>query len=206
MANKQALADHLLTTPGSMTTPTPVEVTQADRDAASHWVIVPDNARKIRDGAMDWNPTVQAFARHRTEALASAADLDEANRACLAKRLPEEPVFILLGRDPDAGNIVRLWAERRRDAGDPEHAGPVFAIADAMDVWAATHSPETAPPKPAYLALASQRALVEADLDWLAVAKAAGEHGIRYRTNKALVQFLNTLAALSLTKAQESGV
>ncbi len=47
--------------------------------------------------------------------------------------------------------------------------------------------------------LAGHRALVEADLDWLAVAKIAGEHGIRYRTNKALVQFLNAVAALKET-------
>ena len=37
-------------------------------------------------------------------------------------------------------------------------------------------------------------ALVEADLDWRVVARLAGEHGIRYRTNKALVQFLAALA------------
>ena len=38
-----------------------------------------------------------------------------------------------------------------------------------------------------------QADLVEADVDWRVVARLAGEHGIRYRTNKALVQFLNAL-------------
>lgn len=43
----------------------PVEIIQADRDAAAPIIIVPQNAKKIRDGEMDWNPVVQAFARHR---------------------------------------------------------------------------------------------------------------------------------------------
>lgn len=38
-----------------------------------------------------------------------------------------------------------------------------------------------------------QAELVEADIDWRVVARLAGEHGIRYRTNKALVQFLNAI-------------
>lgn len=43
-------------------------------------------------------------------------------------------------------------------------------------------------------------ALVEADIDWRVVARLAGEHGIRYRTNKALVQFFAALAPF--TKGQ----
>jgi hypothetical protein len=49
-----------------------VKVEQSDRDAAAPWVIVPANERKIRAGEMDWNPIVQAFARHR---LASQAQI-----------------------------------------------------------------------------------------------------------------------------------
>lgn len=30
--------------------------------------------------------------------------------------------------------------------------------------------------------------------DWIAIAKAAGEHGIRYRTNSALIAFLKQIA------------
>lgn len=74
-----------------------------------------------------------------------ASDLD-----CLTKRLPDKSMFILLGSVGYTCNIVRLWAERRQDAGDPDHATPVFGIADAMDEWAKTHAPETAPPKDAY--------------------------------------------------------
>ncbi len=36
--------------------------------------------------------------------------------------------------------------------------------------------------------------VVEADLDWRLIAKIAGENGIRYRTNAALVKFLNALS------------
>jgi hypothetical protein len=72
--------------------------------------------------------------------------LTSANRDCLVKAKPGEPMFIILGRDPDGGTIVRLWAQRRFDAGDTEHAGPVFAIADAMDAWrTAGNRPESAP-------------------------------------------------------------
>lgn len=42
-----------------------VAVEQVDREAAAPFVIVPGNDRKIRAGEMDWNPLVQAFARHR---------------------------------------------------------------------------------------------------------------------------------------------
>ena len=89
--------------------------------------------------------------------------LTAANRDCLAKRKPGEPLFVILGRDPDGGNIVRLWAERRRDAGDPDHAEPVFAIADAMDAWAAdpANAPESAPLASAYAAPATAAATPE---------------------------------------------
>jgi len=33
---------------------------------------------------------------------------------CYEKALPDEPMFILLGRDPQAPALVRQWAERRR--------------------------------------------------------------------------------------------
>jgi hypothetical protein len=96
------------------------------------------------------------LARAAIEALPARNDeLTPANRDCLAKAKPGEPMFIILGRDPDGGNIVRLWAQRRFDAGDTEHAGPVFAIADAMDAWRDDgHLPESAPDASAYLPIA----------------------------------------------------
>lgn len=81
------------------------------------------------------------------------ADIGEANHDCLAKRRLGEPMFILLGRDPDAHNIVRSWAERRLAAGgDPDHCNPVLALADQMQAYAADpdNAPASAPPASAY--------------------------------------------------------
>jgi hypothetical protein len=61
--------------------------------------------------------------------------LDRDNQDCLDKREQGEPMFIILGRDPDGGHIVRTWAERRRAAGDEEHALRADVVADAMDIW-----------------------------------------------------------------------
>lgn len=50
---------------------------------------------------------------------------------------PDEPMFVLLGRDPSAGAIVRLWAALRR--GKVEEAAKCSearACAAAMDSWA----------------------------------------------------------------------
>lgn len=85
-------------------------------------------------------------------------DIGTGNHDCLAKRRPGEPMFILLGRDPDAHNIVRMWAQRRLDAGgDPDHCQSVFAIADAMQEYAAdpANRPASAPNAEDYPALKS---------------------------------------------------
>lgn len=81
-----------------------------------------------------------------------AGDIGSGNRDCLAKRRPGEPMFILLGRDPDAHNIVRLWAQRRLEAGDPSHATPVLALAGQMEDYAAdpANAPTSAPEAKAY--------------------------------------------------------
>ena len=42
--------------------------------------------------------------------------------------------------------------------------------------------------------------------DWLKIAKAAGEHGVRFRTNRALISFLNEIGSTSPTPAQEQGL
>jgi hypothetical protein len=57
---------------------------------------------------------------------------------CHANAHPDEPMFILLGRDPMAATLVRAWAEMREDAGeDPAKVAEARACADAMDAWAA---------------------------------------------------------------------
>ena len=84
---------------------------------------------------------------------ALSEEIGEGNRDCLAKRLPGEPMFIILGRDPDGANIVRLWAERRIAAGDAEHGESVLKIADEMDAWEG--KPKSAPDASAYPAIPS---------------------------------------------------
>ena len=64
-------------------------------------------------------------------------------------------MFIILGRDPDAEFITRLWGQRRHDAGDPEHAKQVFALADEMAAYEG--KPESAPDASAYPPAADAR-------------------------------------------------
>ncbi len=61
--------------------------------------------------------------------------IDDANLDCLRKRYENEPMFIILGRDPDAAAITRLWAERRINAGDFDHGAKVLEIAQAMETF-----------------------------------------------------------------------
>jgi hypothetical protein len=56
---------------------------------------------------------------------------------CLAQAKPDEPYFVLLGRDPMAGLLVRLWADMREKRGeDPDKVANARKIADEMDAWA----------------------------------------------------------------------
>ena len=68
---------------------------------------------------------------------------------CLKKADPDEPVFVLLARDPLAADLVREWARRylARKMLDVQPHGPpltaktrrkareAMACADAMDGW-----------------------------------------------------------------------
>ena len=55
---------------------------------------------------------------------------------CYEKAHPDEPMFILLGRDPIGAAAVRLWAEAR-EAIKPSDPKVLEAVecATAMDVW-----------------------------------------------------------------------
>lgn len=53
-----------------------------------------------------------------------------------AKALPDEPLFVLMGRDPDAPMLVRLWASIRARSGEvPEKVAEALQCANAMDDW-----------------------------------------------------------------------
>lgn len=62
---------------------------------------------------------------------------------CYANALPDEPMFILLARDPAAPFLVRAWAERReaevragiRTAADMEMVGEAEECASQMAEW-----------------------------------------------------------------------
>lgn len=57
---------------------------------------------------------------------------------CYANAESDEPMFVLLGRDPAAGATVRQWVALRLKAGDT--GGPKLAealrCAQSMDEWA----------------------------------------------------------------------
>lgn len=56
---------------------------------------------------------------------------------CYGKAHPDEPMFVLLGRDPQAGLLVRTWiAIRRRRGESAEVLAEAEQCANAMDAWA----------------------------------------------------------------------
>jgi hypothetical protein len=56
---------------------------------------------------------------------------------CYANAAPDEPMFVLLGRDPLAGALVRCWAEMRAEMGeDPKKVAEALACAKELDDWA----------------------------------------------------------------------
>ncbi len=62
---------------------------------------------------------------------------------CYANAKPDEPMFVLLGRDAMAGALVRLWADMREVRGeDPAKVAEARACADTLDAWATKLSKE----------------------------------------------------------------
>jgi hypothetical protein len=66
---------------------------------------------------------------------------------CYANALPDEPLFILLARDPTAAALVRAWAYQRSSAIDNEmrpqsdraQVTEALHCADAMERWRKEH-------------------------------------------------------------------
>ena len=64
---------------------------------------------------------------------------------CYAKAEPDEPIFVLLGRDPAAWIVVRIWAALRRymDQAEPDQEDPKLDEAErlsyAMQKWLKTN-------------------------------------------------------------------
>lgn len=57
---------------------------------------------------------------------------------CYANAEPDEPMFILLGRDPIAEVLVMLWADIREALGgaDPEKMAEARLCAEQLAAWA----------------------------------------------------------------------
>lgn len=55
---------------------------------------------------------------------------------CYANAEPDEPLFVLLGRDKHASILVRLWAEMRAiDGEDEAKVKEALACAEAMELF-----------------------------------------------------------------------
>jgi hypothetical protein len=57
---------------------------------------------------------------------------------CYANAHPDEPMFVLLGRDPTAAILVRFWCALRDELGgtEPEALAEAYACAEALEAWA----------------------------------------------------------------------
>lgn len=62
---------------------------------------------------------------------------------CYAAAEPDEPMFILLARDPEAAALVRAWAQRRSEQPRPNPAkiSEAYKLADEMDAWREENCP-----------------------------------------------------------------
>lgn len=67
---------------------------------------------------------------------------------CYRAADPDEPMFVLLGRDPLAAGLVREWADQREAVAlTPRQFSKVVEArrcADMMDVWFAANQPKDA--------------------------------------------------------------
>lgn len=74
---------------------------------------------------------------------------------CYAKAKPDEPIFVLLARDPLAASVVRHWARLRAD----EHAEvdpkviEAHSCAEAMEAWRRKQKADAAQPRDVVLLL-----------------------------------------------------
>jgi hypothetical protein len=63
---------------------------------------------------------------------------------CYDKAEDDEPMFVLLARDPDASFLVRVWAARQAGRSGPDAAAKVneaHTCANAMDEWRRCREP-----------------------------------------------------------------
>lgn len=70
-------------------------------------------------------------------------EMDEPT-SCLNKARPEEPLFVLRAKDPEAPDTVRTWANNARTRGthEPEKIAAAFVLAEEMETYRREHHPE----------------------------------------------------------------
>jgi hypothetical protein len=62
---------------------------------------------------------------------------------CYAKLLPDEPHFVLMGRDKHAPAVIKMWAQLRIDDGeDPAKVAEALTCVGAMMHWRAKQKGE----------------------------------------------------------------
>lgn len=76
------------------------------------------------------------------------ANLDPAS--CWSKAAADEPVFVLRGNDPAAGNVVRAWAMHCQTHGyhDAAKIDDAYAVGNLMDTWHEAHTAKVIAPEP----------------------------------------------------------
>lgn len=84
---------------------------------------------------------------------------------CYAAAAPDEPMFVLLARDPDASALVLLWAAMRRlraaERGDLEKIVEAEGCAESMIQWLVEHKGR----EPSGIATLSRALAVMAELN-----------------------------------------
>jgi len=68
---------------------------------------------------------------------------------CYENAAPDEPMFVLLARDPMAPILVDLWADlREHNAGNPSKVSEARACSADMTAWRLRQKANAAPPVP----------------------------------------------------------
>lgn len=87
------------------------------------------------------------------------------NYDCYANAAPDEPMFILLGRDKHAALLVRLWAlMRHRDGESALKIEEALRCAEQMDTWLRVEkggNPNDVPERFEALLLAATKGMAE---------------------------------------------
>ena len=63
--------------------------------------------------------------------------------SCLNKAADDEPVFVLLARDPCAAQTVRAWASMSNGVHSDKKRAEALRCADLMDSYRQTRTPPT---------------------------------------------------------------